>query len=106
MAENGKQDLNDRLKDKPFLVLVTSHWVSMIGAALVGTGLITWLFVLPLSFKREMQNQYVGAVVFIIIPMIFFLGLVLVPIGVWLAKRRLRHRIDAYITDRKAATRR
>lgn len=106
MAENEKQDLNERLKDKPFLVLVTSHWVSMLGAALVGTGLITWLFVLPLSFRREAQNPYVGTVVFIIVPMIFFLGLFLVPIGVWLAKRRLKHRVEAHIIDRKAARRR
>lgn len=93
-------------RDKPFLLLVTSHWLSMLGLALIITSLISWLFVLPLHVRSGADNPYIGIVVFFIIPMFFFLGLILVPIGMFLAKRRIKDRIQTQITDRKASRRR
>ncbi|PWT88500.1 MAG: hypothetical protein C5B54_10515, partial [Acidobacteria bacterium] len=104
--EEKQNSADHRLQDRPFLVLITSHWVSMIGAALMGTGLISWLFIFPLSLRHHEENPYIGILIFIVIPAIFFLGLILVPIGVWLAKKRLKTRVEAYISDPKAARRR
>ena len=97
---------SEGLRDQAFLVMVTSHWLSMLGLFLVGTGLITWLFVLPLQVRGHADNPYIGIVVFIIVPIIFFVGLACVPLGVALARRRVKQRLAVAIVDRAAALRR
>jgi len=97
---------DDRLRDRPFLILVTSHWLSLLGAGLVGTALISWLFVLPLQARGHVDNPYIGIVVFMVIPMILVAGLVMVPAGVFLARRRARQQLAERIVDRPVAIRR
>jgi nitrate/TMAO reductase-like tetraheme cytochrome c subunit len=96
--------MSDR-QDRPYLVLLTSHWVSMLGAALVTLAGCSWLFVLPTHLRGHVDNPYIGLVIFIAIPIAFFLGLTLIPIGVALAKRRVAAALDA-VEDRRAAWRR
>lgn len=74
---------------RPVLVLLTSHWVSLLGVALVTTAGFSWLFVLPVQLRGHTSNPYIGIVVFIFIPVIFVLGLVLIALGVFLARRRI-----------------
>ena len=74
---------------RPILVLLTSHWVSMLGVALVTTAGFSWLFVLPIQVRGNTSNPYIGIVVFILIPVIFIFGLVLIAVGVFLARRRI-----------------
>jgi hypothetical protein len=74
---------------RPILILLTSHWVSMLGVALVTTAGFSWLFVLPIQLRGHTNNPYIGIVVFIFIPVIFVLGLVLIPFGVFLARGRI-----------------
>ena len=97
---------DDRLRDRPFLILVTSHWLSLLGTGLVGTALISWLFVLPLQARGHVDNPYIGIVVFMLIPMILVAGLVMVPVGVLLARKRARQRLADQIVDRQVAIRR
>ena len=80
--------MSENLK-RPTLVLLTSHWVSMLGVALVTTAGFSWLFVLPTQLRGHTNNPYIGIVVFIFIPVIFILGLVLIALGIFLARRRL-----------------
>ena len=74
---------------RPILMLLTSHWISMLGAALVTTAGFSWLFALPIQLRGHTSNPYIGIVVFILIPIIFVAGLVLIGLGVFLARRRL-----------------
>ena len=60
----------DSLRDRPLLVLMTSHWLSFLGMGLVGTALISWLFVLPLQVRGHVDNPYIGMVVFLVIPIV------------------------------------
>jgi nitrate/TMAO reductase-like tetraheme cytochrome c subunit len=92
-------------QDRPFLVLLTSHWVSMLGVALVTLAGCSWLFVLPAHLRGHVDNPYIGLLIFIAIPIAFFLGLALIPIGVTLAKRRVTAAFEA-VEDRRAAWRR
>ena len=94
------------LHDRPFLVLVTSHWLSFLGFGLVGTALITWLFVLAVQMRGHAENPYIGIVVFIIVPIIFLAGLCIIPLGIFLGRRRLKRRLQAEIVDRRRAFRR
>ena len=73
----------------PILVLLTSHWVSMLGVALVTTAGFSWLFVLPIELRGNTSNPYIGIVVFLLIPIIFISGLVLIAIGMFLARQRI-----------------
>ena len=73
----------------PILVLLTSHWVSLLGVALVTTAGFSWLFVLPTELRGRTSNPYIGIVVFLVIPIIFILGLVLIALGMFLARRRI-----------------
>jgi len=74
---------------RPLLVLLFSHWVSMLGVALVTTAGFSWLFVLPIQLRGHASNPYIGILVFIFIPIIFILGLALIALGVFLARRRI-----------------
>jgi hypothetical protein len=77
------------VQNRPILVLLASHWLSMLGSALVTLAGFSWLFVLPAHVRGEVGNPYIGLLVFIAIPAVFILGLILIPIGVALGKRRV-----------------
>jgi len=89
----------------PLLVLMTSHWISMLGVALVTLAGCSWLFVLPAHLRGHVDNPYIGLLIFIAIPMVFVLGLVLIPIGIALAHRRVRESL-ALVDDRRTGWRR
>jgi len=74
---------------RPILMLLTSHWVSLLGAALVTTAGFSWLFALPTQLRGHTSNPYIGIVVFLIIPILFVVGLLLIALGVFLARRRI-----------------
>ena len=92
--------------EKPAWFVLTRHWLSLLGAAMLATALISWLFVLPQQIRGHVDNPYVGIVVFLVIPAIFFTGLALVPIGVYLSKRQIRGELAEASFDRKMALRR
>ncbi len=98
--------MNDDSK-QPILVLLTSHWVSMLGVALVTTAGFSWLFVLPIQLRGHASNPYIGIVVFLVIPIIFILGLALIPFGVFLARRRIESTEQALLAtaDRRTVLR-
>lgn len=90
----------------PAWFFLTRHWVGLAGVALVTTAGISWLVVLPLNIRGHVENPYVGIVLFLILPVIFFTGLVLIPVGIYLGKRRIRAGPANAAIDRKAALQR
>ena len=74
---------------RPILILLASHWISMVGTALVTLAGFSWLFLLPTNLRGTVGNPYIGLLLFVAIPVIFFAGLALIPIGVFLAKRKI-----------------
>src|SRR6266850_863884 len=90
----------------PSWFVLTRHWLSLAGAALVTTAVISWLFVLPLQIRGHANNPYVGIVVFLILPAIFFVGLLLMPVGVYLARRQIRQSLTEPAFVRKVALQR
>src|SRR5277367_574513 len=91
---------------RPVWFLLTQHWLSLLGVALVGTALISWLFVLPQQIRGHADNPYVGIVVFLVLPVLFFTGLLLISVGVYLSKRQIRGELAEASFDRKTALRR
>lgn len=77
----------------------------MLGVSLVTLTGCSWLFALPAHIGGHVDNPYIGVLVFLIIPVVFFAGLALIPIGVALAKRRVEGDL-AFVQNRRAAWRR
>jgi len=94
------------MSDRPSWFLLTRHWLSLIGLTLVTTAGISWLFVLPLEVRGHVDNPYVGIIVFLILPLLFFAGLTLIPVGAYLSKRAIRKGLAEEQFDRKTAIKR
>ncbi len=64
------------------------NWISIIGMtiALVSFFMIIFLFVIGNFLGKD--NAYIGIVTFIALPAILFLGLLLIPIGMWIKVKR------------------
>jgi len=88
---------------RPAWFVLTRHWLSLAGVALVTTAGISWLFVLPQQIRGHVSNPYIGIIVFLILPIVFFVGLALIPIGVYLSKRQIRPGLPEAGFDRRAA---
>src|SRR5580698_10576165 len=91
--------------NRPLIDALTGHWVSMTGTALVTLAGFSWLFLLPLHIAGHATNPYIGLYAFVALPMIFFCGLLLIPIGAALGRRRVTQGI-AVASDPKAVWRR
>src|SRR5215469_15677077 len=74
---------------RPILMLLSSHWLCLLGAALATTAGFSWLFALPTQIQGRTSNPYIGILVFVAIPMVLIAGLVFMPVGMILSRRRL-----------------
>ena len=83
---------------RPLLVMMTSHWLSMLGLFLIVSAIVSWLVVLPIHSSGGASNPYIGIVLFVVLPMLFLTGLVLVPVGIYLARRRIRDSLGSEAT--------
>ena len=88
--------MKDRPRIRLFRLLASplSHLsrsaLGLCGVVLVTTAAILWLFSLPTYFSGFVHNPYAGILLFLIVPAAFFLGLVLIPLGVYVRVRRQR----------------
>jgi len=71
------------------LVHLSSNWLSRIGVVLVTTAMVLWLILLPVTLRLQ-EHPYLGMITFLFLPGLFFLGLVLIPVGILLRRRRER----------------
>jgi NapC/NirT cytochrome c family, N-terminal region len=76
---------------RDFLFLATRHWLSATGVVLASFAAISFLTILALSLGGEEEGNYRGIISYIILPTIFVIGLVMIPIGL----RQLRKREKA-----------
>ena len=90
---------------RPVSVLLTSHWLSLTGVVLVTTAGLSWLFAIPAQARGHVDNPYVGIILYLILPVVFFAGLALIPIGAALSRRRIASGL-AQAPDRSQAFRR
>jgi hypothetical protein len=70
------------------VVHLANNWISLAGVVIVTTATIFWLFLLPVTLRGETDNPYIGILAFLTIPAPFFAGLGLIPLGMWLKRKR------------------
>ncbi len=90
---------------RPLLLLLTSNWITMLGVALVTLAGFSWLFVLPINIRGHVDNPYIGLLIFIAIPVIFCVGLALIPVGILLTKRKIEAGLET-VPDNRTSWRR
>jgi hypothetical protein len=66
----------------------TRHPLGLVGANLATFAVLAFLFLLALDIVGVEGNPYVGLFAYLILPALFVLGLVLIPIGARLSSRR------------------
>ncbi|MBI3207770.1 MAG: NapC/NirT family cytochrome c [Candidatus Solibacter usitatus] len=71
------------------LVLLSNNLISRIGVVLVTTATVFWLFLLPSYLSGHAGTAYIGIVLYLLLPGIFFAGLLIIPTGIYLFHRRL-----------------
>jgi nitrate/TMAO reductase-like tetraheme cytochrome c subunit len=72
----------------------SQNWISLIGAtiALVSFFMIVFLFVISLTLSQG--NAYLGIVIYIALPTVLVIGLLLIPLGMWLNHKREKKRAE------------
>jgi hypothetical protein len=101
-AGSNNTPLNE---SRPVLAFLTSHWLSVLGSSLVTIAGCSWLFVVVLHAGGRSSNPYIGILIAFAIPVVFFLGLLLIPIGAWLSRRRIQLGL-AQVQSRRTVIRR
>ncbi len=72
------------------VVHLSNNVISFIGVLLATTGGVSWLFLLPVHLRGTAVNPYLGILFFLILPVLFFAGLALIPLGIYRRLRRER----------------
>ena len=70
------------------------HPVAIAGALLATVAAGVFGALLFAAFSGWLTNPYAGLVVFVGVPALFVLGLLLIPLGMWLQARQLRRHPD------------
>jgi hypothetical protein len=65
------------------------NWISIVGGVVTSVAAVVFATVFLLDVFGFHTNPYIGIVFFLVIPGIFLIGLLLVPVGLW-RERRLR----------------
>ena len=80
------------------VIHLCNNWISLTGVVTVTTATIFWLFLLPTTLRGGTENPYIGILAYLTIPVPFFAGLILIPLGMWIQRRRER-RTSVYPPD-------
>lgn len=74
------------------IIHLSNNWISTAGIGFVTTATVLFLFLLPSTLEADVQHPYLGIASFLFLPAVFFLGLGLIPLGIWLRYRREKAR--------------
>jgi nitrate/TMAO reductase-like tetraheme cytochrome c subunit len=66
------------------------HPLAIAGALITTTTAVVFIALVIAMFAGLFDNPYAGLVVFVAIPALFVLGLLLIPLGMWLERRKLQ----------------
>lgn len=73
---------------RDFFWRATRQWISAIGIILATLAAIAFLAVLALELSGREEGNYAGIISYLILPMVFVFGLLLIPIGLRVLRKR------------------
>lgn len=68
------------------------NWISIIGASIALLNFVFIIFLLLITFIFDVGSSYVGLFIYIILPFFLITGLLLIPIGMYACKRKIKKR--------------
>ncbi|MBA4175968.1 MAG: cytochrome C [Leptothrix sp. (in: Bacteria)] len=71
-----------------FLSVITRHWIGLLGAVIALIAVVLMLTLVAIQLTGFRGGAYLGIVTYMLLPALFAIGLVLIPIGV-IRKRRI-----------------
>ena len=71
-----------------FVSVITRHWVSLVGAIIALVALVMIVLLIGLQLTGFDGGAYLGIITYMLLPAVSGLGLVLIPVGVWLRRRQ------------------
>src|SRR5216683_2936918 len=71
-----------------FFSRLVRNWVSLVGAILVVSSWFAFVLLLTLDFFAPNKNPYLGILTYLIAPLFFLLGLILMGVGGLLQRRQ------------------
>jgi hypothetical protein len=75
---------------RPELGAAVRHPLSALGVSLTTASAFLFLALHGLHLLGFLQNPYLGILVFVLLPALFVAGLLIIPVGLWLQRRRTR----------------
>jgi hypothetical protein len=72
------------------VVYLSNNWTSLVGVVIVTTATVFWFFLLPTTMRADASNPYFGILVYLVLPVVFMGGLILIPIGILWRRHRAR----------------
>lgn len=70
------------------LIRLSNNWISRAGVFIVTAATVFFIFLLPTIFAGHVSNPYIGILLFLALPGVFITGLLLIPFGLYLERRR------------------
>ena len=64
--------------------------VSLVGAAITTAMAALFISLFVLQLLGYLTNPYIGLLIYVAVPAVFVIGLLLIPLGMWLTTRRHR----------------
>ncbi len=75
----------------PAFEVMIRNTASLLGVLLTTVSAIAFLAMFGLELAGLHANPYIGIIFFLILPSAFVAGLLLIPVGMWLERRRIAH---------------
>ncbi|HUA86359.1 MAG TPA: NapC/NirT family cytochrome c [Bryobacteraceae bacterium] len=88
--EPAKPVLSTLLERLRPIVYLSNNPLSLIGVVFVTLAGGLWLFLLPTLVRGEAANPYMGILSFLLLPGVFFIGLIFIPAGILIRRSILR----------------
>jgi len=85
MAESSSS-LRSRLSP---IVYFSNNLISLLGVVMVTTATVLFIFLIPTLWGGTTANPYLGLLIFVAFPAVFIGGLLLIPVGMAIRKRRV-----------------
>jgi hypothetical protein len=73
-----------------FLPRLWSNWITLLGTVVVTSSGVTILVALTIDLTSKGLNTYAAAILFLVMPGLLLLGLLLIPFGLFIERRRAR----------------
>jgi len=81
--------MNSTSPRKPFFGRLVRNWISLLGAILVISSWFAFFLLWTLDFFATDKNPYLGILIFLVAPLFFLLGMILMSVGWFLQRRQM-----------------